>query len=59
MRRVAIVCDGKAWYVRSIACIEFDAERDEMIYRCDEPLLNDVTLGEAVDFVLGMMGDDS
>ena len=36
--RIAIVCDGKSWFVRRIATIEHNLDRDEMIYHCDMPL---------------------
>ncbi len=45
--RIAIVFDGKAWYVRRIRIIEHDLKRDEKVYRCDKPLGNDyATLAE-------------
>lgn len=47
--RIAIVYDGKAWFVRRIAIIEHDLEHDHMVYRCNEPLVNDAfTVGEAL-----------
>lgn len=40
-RRIAIVFDGKRWYVRRIALIEHDILLDQHVYRCDEPISND------------------
>lgn len=37
-RRIAIVFDGKHWFVRRIACIEHDWDNDEKVYRCDAPI---------------------
>jgi len=36
--RRLFVWDGQAWFVRHIRVIEHDLERDERVYRCDEPL---------------------
>ncbi len=36
--RPAIVFDGNRWFVRSIRVIEHDLDRDEKIYRCDQPI---------------------
>ncbi len=40
MRR-AIVFDGERWHVRRIRVIEHDLERDEKVYRCDQPISSD------------------
>ena len=40
-RRIAIVFDGERWYVRRIRVIELDWERNESVYRCDQPISND------------------
>ncbi len=36
--RVAIIFDGRKWFLRRIRCIEHDLERDEKVYRCDKPI---------------------
>lgn len=47
--KVAIVFDGQAWHVRRVRLIEHDLDRDEKIYRCDLPIVNDCgSLAEAV-----------
>lgn len=38
MQRVLIVFDGKAWFVRQVRVIEHDLDRDEKVYRCDQPV---------------------
>lgn len=38
--RVLVVFDGDKWRVRKVACIEYDVEADQMIYRCDLPVVN-------------------
>lgn len=35
MKRVLIVFDGKAWFVRGVRAIEHDLSRDEKVYHCD------------------------
>lgn len=48
-RRLAIVFDGRRWYVRRIRVIEHDLDRDEMIYRCDLPISGPhTTLAKAI-----------
>jgi hypothetical protein len=38
-RRVAIVTDGDgAWFVRRIRVVEHDGDKDEKVYRCDQPI---------------------
>lgn len=37
-RRVLIVFDGEAWFVRRVRLIEHDGVRDEKVYRCDKPI---------------------
>lgn len=44
-RRVLIVFDGQLWFVRNVRSIEHDGVRDEKIYRCDEPIANDLQTG--------------
>lgn len=48
--RVAIVSDDDGnWYVRRIAWIEHNLDRDEKVYRCDVPIGGRFkTLDEAV-----------
>jgi hypothetical protein len=41
-QRLAIVFDGTAWHVRRVRLIEHDVDRDEQVYRCDEPIANDL-----------------
>lgn len=41
-RKIAIVFDGRRWYVRRIRAIQHDLDRDEMVYRCDQPIANDL-----------------
>lgn len=36
--KIAIVTDGKAWFVRRIASSTHDAIHDEKIYYCDKPI---------------------
>lgn len=36
--RIAIIFDGNAWFIRSIAGSTHDLTNDEMIYHCDKPL---------------------
>ncbi len=36
--RIAIVFDGKAWFVRRIRTVEHDLEFDHKVYRCDKHL---------------------
>lgn len=43
--RVAIIFDGSAWHVRRIRVIEHDLDRDEKVYRCDVPIVNDLRDG--------------
>jgi hypothetical protein len=38
VKRIAIVNDGKNWFVRRIASSIHDGESDEMVYFCDEPI---------------------
>ncbi len=54
--RYVIAFDGTSWYVRRLRVIEHDMTSDEMVYRCDEPLLNRATLARAVTFVQRRMG---
>jgi len=50
LQRIAIICDGYCWHIRSIAVIEHDMDRDEMVYRCDKPISSDhETLAKAVE----------
>lgn len=37
-KRIAIVFDGSAWFVRKIKTIEHDLEKDHKVYRCDKHL---------------------
>jgi len=39
---VAIIFDGRRWYIRRIRVIEHDGIRDEMVYRCDRPIANNL-----------------
>ena len=48
VKRIAIVFDGTAWFIRRIRVIEHDLERDEVIYRCDHPIANDLRDLDAV-----------
>lgn len=36
--RVAIVNSDGFWFIRRIRSVEHDLERDEKVYRCDEPI---------------------
>ena len=50
--RVVIVYDSVQWHVRRLRLSAHDLDRDEMVYRCDEPLANDCrTLHEAIEEV--------
>jgi hypothetical protein len=35
-RRVLVVFNDGAWYVRSVGVVEHDMANDAMVYRCDE-----------------------
>ncbi|MFI5297358.1 MAG: hypothetical protein ACHREM_04610 [Polyangiales bacterium] len=37
-KRVLVVYDGTAWFARHLQSITHDLERNEKVYRCDEPL---------------------
>lgn len=39
--RYLIVFDGTTWHVRHVRVIEYDLERDEKVYRCDQPISSD------------------
>lgn len=52
--RIAIVFDGKKWFVRHIRVIVHDLERDEKVYKCDKPIGPVFkTLGSAVAWLEG------
>jgi hypothetical protein len=38
MKRVVIVFDGKAWFVRRVRLSVHDGDRSEMVYHCDKPI---------------------
>lgn len=41
--KILIACNEEGqWYVRRIKTITHDWDSDEQIYRCDEPLANDL-----------------
>jgi hypothetical protein len=51
-RRVVIVFDGQAWYVRHLAVIEHNLTRDEKVYHCDAHFGGPFTdIDEAVTFL--------
>jgi hypothetical protein len=56
MKRVAIVFDGKKWYVRRMHTSVEDWTRGEMIYYCDKPIANDLTINQAVDAAMVYLG---
>ena len=48
--RVVIIYDSVQWHVRRLRNSMHDLDRNEMVYRCDEPLANDCrTLHEAIE----------
>lgn len=36
--RILVVFDGEAWFVRRVAMIEHDIDRDMKVYHCDQHL---------------------
>lgn len=51
VRRFVIVFDGHRWHVRALRVSEHDLERDEMVYRCDEPIATCNSLADAAAVV--------
>lgn len=50
--RLVIVFDGRAWHIRRLRLIEHALDVDEKIYRCDQPIANDLpTLAAAVNIL--------
>jgi hypothetical protein len=45
-RRGLIVFDGEMWHVRNVAVIQHDLDADELVYRCNKPIKNDLYSGE-------------
>lgn len=51
LRRVVLVFDGTAWFVRRLRQIEHDLSRDEKVYHCDKHLGGPFTLTEGCNFL--------
>ena len=52
--RFLIAFDGTAYYIRSIATVEYRLDRREKVYVCDQPIGHRfATLDEAVEYAKG------
>lgn len=56
MKRILIVNDGTAWFVRQVRITEHDLSRDEKVYRCDRHVGGPLaTLDEAAGLVKALL----